>query len=276
MSNLVRPCYKFSNFQVNPTRRVLTREGEVLPLTPKAFDTLLVLLECRERVVDKDELLKRVWGERFVAENNLNQKISQVRKALGENHHQHQYIITIPGYGYRFVAEVKEVPADDASVRTSKIATASKKRKIKSIAVLPFKILGVEQDSYIGLSLTDALITRLSKYAQIVVPATSTVTELSDDVDLSAVKEKLKIDVVLEGRIRHDDQRLRLTVQLVNTTDGVTLWAEQFDEILMDWLTLEDKLVRQIISALHLQLETELGLGDNSSPLNIETRSRDR
>lgn len=253
-SDLSNSCYEFDIFHVNPCKRVLKRKGLVLPLPSKAFDTLLVLIEGRDHIVEKDELLSRLWGDRFVAENNLNQKISILRRALGEGPRHHQYIVTIPGQGYRFVAEVREVICSEAPGGIPESVVAENRRTIKSIAVLPFKMLGVEEDTYWGLSLTDALITRLSKLGQMIVPATSTVAELSADDDLTAVREKLKIDVVLEGRIRRDGRKIRLTVQLVSTNDGVSLWADQFDEVLTDWLTLEDKLAGQILSALQNKL----------------------
>ena len=89
-------CYEFGPFHLDPVKRLLLRDQVSLPLPSKAFDTLLVLLENRHRVMDKDELLGRVWGGRFVAENNLNQKISRLRKILVESPQHHRYIITLP------------------------------------------------------------------------------------------------------------------------------------------------------------------------------------
>jgi TolB-like protein len=212
------------------------------------------LLECRDRVIDKDELLRRVWEGRFIAENNLNQKISQLRKVLGKDQHNHQYIVTIPGQGYRFVADVREVMPVGTITQESEVATEHNAQKIKSMAVLPFNVLGAEQEDYLGLCLADALITRLSKFIQMIVPASSTIAELANNLDPGADKGKLKIDAILEGRIRRFDQRFRLTVQLVRTSDGVILWAEQFDEALTDWLTLEDTLAEQIIKKLQAKL----------------------
>lgn len=254
-SELPSSCYEFGPFHLNPSKRVLQRDGVVLPLPPKTFDTLLVLLECRDRVIDKDELLRRVWEGRFIAENNLNQKISQLRKVLGKDPQHHQYIVTIPGQGYRFVADVREVIPVGAIRQESETPTERNPQKIKSMAVLPFNVMGAEQDDYVGLCLADALITRLSKFIQMVVPAAKTVADLANNPDPNEVKGKLKIDAILEGRIRRFDRKFRLTVQLVRTSDGAILWAEQFDEALTDWLTLEDTLAEQIIQALQARLD---------------------
>jgi TolB-like protein/DNA-binding winged helix-turn-helix (wHTH) protein/Tfp pilus assembly protein PilF len=109
MSEEKRHFYEFGPFRLDPQKRRLMRDGEVLRLTPKAFDLLLVLVEERGRTVEKDELFEKVWPDVVVEENNLNQNITALRKSLGDSRQESQYIATIPGVGYRFVAEVSEV-----------------------------------------------------------------------------------------------------------------------------------------------------------------------
>lgn len=99
---------RFDGFLVDPMRRRLLRDGEPVPVTPKAFSILLILLEKRGEVVDKDELIGRVWPDTFVTEANLTQNVSALRKALGERANDHRYVVTMPGRGYSFVAEVVE------------------------------------------------------------------------------------------------------------------------------------------------------------------------
>src|SRR5947209_10824643 len=105
--------YEFGPFRVDALKRRLLRGGEVVPLTPKAFDTLLVLVERSGRVVEKDDLMERVWPGVAVEENNLTQNVSALRKALGERREEPQYIATVPGLGYRFIASVSESWPDD-------------------------------------------------------------------------------------------------------------------------------------------------------------------
>src|ERR1700755_369077 len=102
--------YEFGPFRLDPVKRRLLREGEPVPLTPKAFDTLLALVEQSGKTVEKDELMRRVWPGAVVEENNLNQNITALRKCLGDSRQESRYIATIPGLGYRFVAEVQTVP----------------------------------------------------------------------------------------------------------------------------------------------------------------------
>ena len=101
-----QPTYIFSEFCLDPARRLLTRSGEQIDLSPKAFDLLIALIENRGRVLSKDELLDRVWDGQFVEENNLAVQVSALRKAFGETSHDHKFIVTVPGKGYKFVAEI--------------------------------------------------------------------------------------------------------------------------------------------------------------------------
>ncbi len=109
MLNSSNGLYEFGPFRLDPVRRVLWREGEIVPLRSKAFDTLLALLRSRGRVLEKDELLREVWGETIVEESGLTRNIAEVRRTLGERLEERRYIVTVPGRGYRFVAEVREV-----------------------------------------------------------------------------------------------------------------------------------------------------------------------
>ncbi len=107
-----RSLYEFGSFRVDPVRRRLLRNQEQVPLTPKAFSILLILLERRGGVVEKEELIQAVWPDTFVTEANLTQNVSSLRKALGERANDHHYVVTVPGRGYSFVADVIEIPRE--------------------------------------------------------------------------------------------------------------------------------------------------------------------
>src|SRR5678816_1907121 len=104
--------YEFGRFRLKPAERVLLREGELVPLTPKVFDILVTLVEHGGQVVAKDDLMKRVWPNTFVEEGNLTQNISLLRKALGESPGGVQFIETVPRRGYRFVADTSQSWSD--------------------------------------------------------------------------------------------------------------------------------------------------------------------
>ena len=109
MSKETKHFYEFGPFRVDAARQLLLRDGQPVPLTAKAFETLLVLVQHGEQMVCKDELMKQLWPDTFVEESNLTQHISMLRKALGESPQEHRYIVTMPGRGYRFAQKVREV-----------------------------------------------------------------------------------------------------------------------------------------------------------------------
>jgi predicted ATPase/DNA-binding winged helix-turn-helix (wHTH) protein len=115
MSESTTQFYAFGPFLIDVTRRLLAREGEPVPLKSKVFDLLLAMVEGRGRLLEKEELLKTVWPGQFVEEANLSVGVSALRKALGERAGEHLYIVTIPGRGYRFVADVRELKGERAA-----------------------------------------------------------------------------------------------------------------------------------------------------------------
>ena len=110
MNELQSPIYEFGEFRIDVSKRLLTkRDGKAIPLTPKLFDTLLYLVRHRGKVIEKDELMREIWTDSIVEENNLNQNISTLRRVFGEKPGEHRFIVTIAGHGYRFVPDVKVV-----------------------------------------------------------------------------------------------------------------------------------------------------------------------
>src|SRR5713101_7538940 len=116
MPRETKALYEFGPFRLEPAERVLEREGAAVPLAPKAFDLLLVLVERHGHLVEKDELLKLVWPDTFVEETNLTYNISVLRKALGDGTDGAKLIETVPKRGYRFAAPVSEKPRETAGV----------------------------------------------------------------------------------------------------------------------------------------------------------------
>jgi DNA-binding winged helix-turn-helix (wHTH) protein len=142
--------YQFGDFRLDCGKRLLLRrDGTSVQLTPKAFDTLSYLVEHTGRVLGKEELMAALWPDIAVEENNLNQNISLLRRALGEERGDHRYIATIPARGYQFVA----------SVETSEIAAPQLPEGKPSIAVLPFSTVSTDAEyEYFGDGLADDLI----------------------------------------------------------------------------------------------------------------------
>src|SRR5215510_7174614 len=119
-----RHYYEFGPYRLETNERVLLRDGRLVPLTPKAFETLLALVESGGHILDKEELLKKVWPDTFVEEVSLAKKVSILRKVLGEDG-DHHYIETIPRRGYRFVADVRETWQEDSTAIELEVANGT-------------------------------------------------------------------------------------------------------------------------------------------------------
>jgi len=257
---LVQSGYEFGPFRLDVAERLLLRDGEPMLLAPKAFDTLLVLVANCGRILRKDDLLKAVWPETIVEENNLSQYISALRKALGDDPNGHRYIETVPKLGYRFVARVidaREVLAEEQT--GAKESARSEGAPVRFIAVLPFKYLGGEGgDEYLGLGIADAIITRLSNLRQIVVRPTSSVRKYASLAQNPiAAGRELRVEAVLEGNIQRAGNRIRATVQLISVRDEAPLWAEKFDVEFGDIFTVEDTASEYVARALIMKLTSK-------------------
>src|SRR5262245_36342696 len=115
MSGLEKHLYEFAPFLLDEANRLLLRDGKVVHLTPKAFETLLVLVKNHGQLIEKERLLKEVWIDSFVERGSLPRNIHELRKALGDDSDKPNYIETIPRRGYRFVARINELQIHDAS-----------------------------------------------------------------------------------------------------------------------------------------------------------------
>jgi TolB-like protein/Flp pilus assembly protein TadD len=244
MTTEPKGVYEFGPFRLDLGRRTLFRGDELLPLAPKSMDTLSLLMESAGAAVDKATLLSRVWSDTAVEENSLAKAISEIRRALGEEARTAAIIVTVPGHGYRFGAAVNRVRPGNQSNR---------------LAVLPLlNLSGNAADEYLAVGLADALITRLSRIQQVVVRPTSAILKFADrERDAVAAARQLDADSVVEGTLRRDGDRFRVTVQLVSARTGAIEWANTFDENVTDIFALEDVIAERIVAALTLTLTGE-------------------
>jgi DNA-binding winged helix-turn-helix (wHTH) protein/Tfp pilus assembly protein PilF len=241
-------CYEFGEFRVDTARRILLRAGKTIALTPRQFDTLLYFVDHCDRVIAKEELMKAIWPDSFVEENNLNQSVSAIRRALGERRGDNRYIITVPGLGYRFAAKVKV----EQAVLTDQV-------QARSIAVLPFKpLLEKERDEALEFGMADSLIIRLSSSRDIIVRPLTSVRRFSGlEQDAQSAGRELDVESVLDGSIQRAGTRLRLTARLTSVKDGRSLWVGTFDEEFTDVFSVQDAISERVAGALQLHLNTE-------------------
>lgn len=267
------------------TRELRAGDGAALPLTAKAFDTLCCLIDNRDRVVGKDELLATVWPGRVVEENNLTQAVSVLRRALGGDS---RYIVTVPGRGYRFVADVRE---DDAAAghaekdtvtapalvlpvwrktmaigallfmlalfavaawrhrESSPLARASPQA---AVAVLPFRSLSPgPRDELLEHGLAETLIARLSGSTRLRVRSSTSSQRFArarqDPLDAG---RQLGAAYVIEGSIQRDGDQARVNARLLEVAGGRVVWSGTFDERIDRVFTLQDGIATAVASAL--------------------------
>ncbi len=259
------PAYQFGAFRFDPAERVLYRDEEIVLLSPKAADTLLVLLERRGRVVEKGDLLKLVWPDTFVEEGGLARNISVLRKALGDEAEGCRYIETIPKRGYRFVAPGDAIPRQPARWRAAVIGAAAllvgalayfaflhKARdtpaglRATAIAVLPLKNLsGDPAQEYISDGMTDELATVLAKTGVRVI-ASDSARRLRPGTPLNEAGRQLNVEAVIQGTVLASGDRVRINTQLIDVGTGRVIWAESYQRSLPDVLGLQAEVAADI------------------------------
>lgn len=296
--------YEFADFRLDPEKQRLLQGSDPLPLTPKAVETLRVLIERRGQVVEREELMNAVWPEVAVEDGNLTVTVSMLRKVLAERSND-KFIETFPKRGYKFIGEVREVTEAASAILVEKqtvgrvvideqvslsrprlfatsrqrVATAvmavvgialvaggfvyssrsSRARGespvVKSMAVLPFKVINSTDNNHQGLGLADVLITRLSNIKEINVRPTSSVFAFENSQESStAIGQKLLVDAVLEGSILLLNDRVRVTTRLIRVGDQSPIWAGEFEKAAGNEMELQDEIALQVVNALALHL----------------------
>ena len=261
--------YKFGPFILDQGERTLLHGEELVPLTPKAFDTLMVLLESAGHLVTKERLLEEVWPETFVEEAVLSVNISTLRKALSIGGEKQQYIKTISKRGYRFSASVIRVgPESSESIvtrepsemlTTSPVHTKTAKPAANSLAVLPFENVSADPNfEYLSDGLTESIINGLSPLQNLRVSARNTVFRYkAKQMDPQEIGRKLGVRSVVTGRIVHLGERLVFSTELIDVTHGWQMWGEQYHRGMSDILALQQELSAAICSRLKARLSRE-------------------
>ena len=238
--------YEFGEFRLDAVKRLLLKGDKTAALMPKAFDTLLYLVQNGGRVIDKDELMREVWTDTIVEENNLSQNISILRRVLGEKKNEHRFIVTVPGKGFKFVAEVRALNESSADA------------PLKTIAVLPFKPLIAEnRNEALELGMADTLIAKLGGEEIVVRPFSAVRHYDSVEQDCLLAAHQLGVQAILEGTIQTVADRIRVSARLVSSAEGKQLWAGQFDEKFTDIFAVQDLISERVAAALHIRLTGE-------------------
>jgi TolB-like protein/Flp pilus assembly protein TadD len=258
--------YRFANCILDTARRELRRGDDLVPVEPQVFDMLAYLIDARNRVVSRDDLLDAVWHGRIVSEATLSSRLNAARTAIGDTGAEQRLIRTLPRKGVRFVGEVRRItdpvsapprattPPDTIAWRDSP--------KLPSVAVLPFtNMSGDPAQDYFADGMADEIITALSRTSGLfVIARNSSFIYKGKAIDIRQIGQELGVAYVLEGSVRLSGDRLRITGQLVDAASGAHLWADRFDGDRQDVFGLQDRVAESVAAAIEPTLEfAEIG-----------------
>jgi len=274
-STLVPMRYSFGGFELDLTKIELRAEGELRPLEPQVFALLAYLVENRERLVSRDELLEKVWDGRLVSDSALATRVKAARKALGDDGKAQRFIRTIHGQGFRFVAEVRAErderplpeeqvsPGDPAPDLGTVLPVEEATRP--SIAVLPFRLIG-DAGPYAAAAdaLPHDLITELARLRWLFVTARGSSFRLRQpSPDIVDVGRLLGVRYCLSGTLEVTGRSLAVTAELAETQSGSVIWAERYTGSIDDVHAVRSEIRSKILTELEIQI-----------PLHEATRAR--
>jgi TolB-like protein/Tfp pilus assembly protein PilF len=239
----------FGDCALDTARRELSRGGVPVHIEPQVFDLLLHLIQNRDHVISKDDLLSAVWHGRIVSESTLSTRINEARCAIGDSGGRQQFIRTVARRGFRFIGEVKQGPIESKKPEGE---TDRARGDRPAIAILPFiNLSGDPAQVYFSDGITEDIITDLSRWRRLAVRSRSASFRYRNaEADLGRIARELNVRYIVEGSVRRLGERIRITAQLIDTETGSHLWAERFDREIADVFGLQDEVVQTIVSTL--------------------------
>ena len=251
--------YTFGGFRLEQAQQRLLYRGEPVVLKPKILDLLLFLIQSRGQLIAKDDLMRGIWPDTIVEENNITVSMSILRKTLGENRRKPQFIQTVPRRGYRFVAEVTELDQIETgeTVQVDR-RPESEEEPIHSIAVLPMSSPQKDPNlEYLSDGITESIIDLLSRIPRLRVVARSTVFRFKEkEIDPQEVGRLLNVRAVMMIRVTRLGEKLIIRSELVKVSDGSQLWGEHYNRSPSDILEIQVEIARAITESLKFKLSS--------------------
>ncbi|MBI1361036.1 MAG: transcriptional regulator [Alphaproteobacteria bacterium] len=254
--------YRFEHFELDTARIELRSNGCAKAVEPQVFALLRFLVENRDRMVTRDEIVEHVWNGRFVSDAAVSSRIKSVRQAIGDDGRSQRVIRTVHGMGFRFVADVAtETDTAPASAPASSPASQSQPDPVDAfasrpgIAVLPFRLVGIAGPMFaVAEALPQDLITELSRLRWLMVIARASSFRFRGSEDIEQVRSALNVRYCLSGSIELFDAAMAVSVELCDTSDRSILWSEKFQGGLGAVHEIRAEIVRSAIAALELQI----------------------
>jgi TolB-like protein len=253
--------YQFGPFELDMATVELRNGAKACCLEPQVFALLALLVENRERLVSKEEIIDKVWDGRVVSDAAVASRVKSVRQALGDSGKSQRFIRTIHSRGYRFVADARALRGTTA-VSTNLIEGSSAentqpdKAARPSLAVLPFRLIG-DGGRYaaLAIALPDELITELSQLRWLFITArTSSFRLRASDTDFREIGGLLRVGYCLWGTVEVSDRCVVVAVELVDTADEGIVWADRFSGQIEDIHAMREDIRSRVLTALEIQI----------------------
>lgn len=272
---------RFGRYRIDTDRLELRRGDELIKVEPQVFRIIVYLIENRERIVSKDELINTVWEGRIVSDATLNTRINAARRAVGDSGKRQEVIRTFPKHGFRFVSPLVEFPdgaREQSSNKQSHHRIESEYKQAPSskplIGVLPFVQIG-EDDEGFGHGLVGLLVNGLSRRDGIEVVGSKLAPPRQSDTlpDPAEIRRELRADYFLSGTVYRKGAKIRITVELFETVQGKEIWAERYDRDFDDPMRLQDEIEHAILVAIYWNLAARDGERVAQKPVEFRTTS---
>ena len=270
---------RIGDLTLDTGQRLLLRDSKPIPLGRLTYRLLLTLVEAAPNMVSHDELKNSVWGGRSVSPETISQRIKLLRDALSDDPHNPRYVELVRGQGYRLLPRVEVLP-DESPARHRRrwvvpigaalcvaaaaaivlwivAAQTDAVRESTSIAVLPFADLSPGRDQqYLADGIAEEILNVLSRVTTLrVIARTSSFSFRDKDADVRRIGEVLGVTHVLEGSVRKQGDRIRVSVRLVDASDGRRVWSESYDRGVGDILALQVHVARSVAAELRANLQ---------------------
>ncbi|MFM9939766.1 MAG: winged helix-turn-helix domain-containing protein [Hyphomicrobiaceae bacterium] len=258
----------FDEFELDAQRRELLCRGKPLAVEPKVFDLLVFLVDNRDRVVSKGELIEKVWQGRIVSDAALDTCIKTARRVVGDNGKSQRLIRTVARRGIRFVADATErnaivsllaqPPGDVTSQPTTGVQLDALTLTLPdqpSIAVLPFESINAGDNRYtIAEGLFRDITTRLGRTRWLFVIARGSASRFTAS-QIHEAGSKLAVRYIVQGSVQSRGRKVRVNVTLIDTVEGTEVWADTFDRALDDIFAVQDEIADAIVQRVQSELE---------------------
>lgn len=248
--------FLFADYTLDTDRRELRCGPESIAIEPQVLDLLIYLIENKNRVVSKDDLIASIWGGRAVSDTTLTSRIYAARRAVGDSGRNQKLIRTIARKGLRFIGEVRTQTGGTSASIDPATPQAPSLPDRPSIAVLPFNNMsGDPEQEYFSDGISEDIIMALSKQRWFfVIARNSSFVYKGQAVHMKQVGEELGVGYVVEGSVRRSGGRVRITAQLNDVINGSHIWAERYDRDYADLFAVQDEITEAIVAAIEPQL----------------------